>query len=251
MREFEITHFKGRATDRNNWTKEQCQICKNFDLREVKGRLTSRAGYVRKYVSPGTPGDLSTNTILRMENIVMTAGGVEKECTVLVGQGTLDRVGDSAIATESIKIGTFFIQPYYLDGAWTDDDSWLWLNECYLTKITGQVNNRFDLFGDFDATGDYFKKFSIYSIATAGGTPTSIYSEIYNSDYISGTKTEIYLTSSPSTDEINLGDNHQVLVMRNFIPYADLLEYGRTTGDSPITASDISFHKIPQSVEGL
>jgi len=241
MREFEITNFKGIATDRNNWTKEQCQVCENFDLREVKGRLTSRAGYQRLYESPGNAGDLSSINILRMENIVMTAGGVETECTVLVGKGVLDRVSGSGASLASIKIGIFFIRPYYDGSSWVD--AWLWLNECYLTTINNQGTsdpnfNLFELHGDFGQVDPFFAKFSIYNIT--GDT----YSEIYNSQYIGDPITDIRIMASTALDRTTFVNNDTVLVMRNFIPYADLLEYGRTTGTNPITADSISFHKI-------
>lgn len=233
--EFEIKDFLGIASSNRNPQKNECQICKNFDLREITGDLTSRLGYRRKYTAPSTttnplyPTNFNLTSVswLRAINFVVDINGTEQEVTILIGKGILTDLA----GVGNINIGLFFITPWYDGSSWITT-SWQWLNECYLTNIDNLSNNTFRINGAFPNTADYFKDWMIYNVTKDD------YHQIYDSAYVDATETTVSLACATASIAHNFENTDRVLVMRNFIPYADLQEYYN------VLAKEISFHNV-------
>lgn len=238
--EFEIRDFIGISSSSRNPPKNSSQICKNFDFREITGDLTSRFGYRRKFTNDNAPNttthpihatalNLSSVSWLRAVNFIAEIEGVEQEVTTLIGKGTLTYIGAGGAPT-TINIGLFFIRPWYDGTNWVDN--WHWLNECYFTDIDNLSNNTFRINGSLPNSADYFADWVIYNVTDDD------YHQIYDSAYVDATETTVSLACATGSVTHNFANNDRVLVMRNFIPYADLLEYYN------VGANEISFHNV-------
>ena len=249
--EFEIKEFEGEASSNRNPSKNQCQLCRNFDTRFIKGDLTVRPGYMQKYVPPASAdhrSKLSDIEYLSFDNIYIPDGGGQ-EITIWVAKATLAAetamVGSSYAEPSAINIGAIFTSHQFNGTAW-DDVNWdgsttgkYWLNHTILTKIESvdaTAGNNFKLtlqFADADLVTDGLNNWTIVKIDPAGIIPAEV-AHIIDTESAGANQVLVHITSKDHSWVA--GDT--VLIMKNYIPYNALIEMFN------VTASDISFHKV-------
>ena len=126
-KEFEINDFRGIASNKRKPNLNEAGDILNFDLRGIQGDLTSRDGYVLKYLNPVHPRfDSGVNVLIKNFTI---AALDNKEVTLLIQKGTV-----LAESGNDLDTMAFWVRPYWNGSAWIDN--WKWLNEIVISKVT-------------------------------------------------------------------------------------------------------------------
>ena len=238
LREFEIKDFRGIASAERNPSKDDANVCKNLDVRNINGDLITRSGYSLKYSAPtDARAKFSASSSLVFENFYVPDIGGGKEVTCLVQKGTLagESSGQTLGIPASINIPGIWVTPYWDGSAW--QNSWQWLNNSILTKILAvdplAAGDKYKIKLDFtDATIISSASLNKWSVVNISKTPNEIAKVVLT--YGEGLNVAIKI----SNNKHNWAAGDTVLLMKNYVPYNYL------TGNYNASASEISFHKI-------
>lgn len=251
FKEFEISNFTGIATSKRSPNKSECLECKNFDTRFIDGDLTLRPGFVTKYTAIANADHRSklSLTYLGFENFYSPEGSGQEITTwvtksVLTGESTGQTLGTPT----SINVLAIFTSHRWTGSAWSATN-WdgstsgkYWLNHCVLTKIKTVNASRWKLELDFtDADLITASMFDKWTIANISKSPVEYQKVILTYDYDGGggnSNPGVEITSETHTWAA--GDT--VLLMRNYIPYDELVAMGHPS--SGVTSAQLNFSKV-------
>jgi hypothetical protein len=228
--EFEIKDFRGIATANRNPQKNECHECKNMDLRENTGDLVVRGGYSLKYAPPDDSRDkIASAFSLAFENFYVPDVGGGQEVTCLVQRGTIN--GETGVlysAPASINAILIWIRKWWDGSTW--QDSWQWLNQTVLTKVSAVdgYKIKLDMADTSVITSNLFQGWTIYNV-TKGYAAKVIKTYDYGSTTV-GVKITRERHDWAATDT--------VILMKNYIPYEYL------TGNYSATFNEVCFHKV-------
>lgn len=242
-KEFEISNFEGIATSNRTPRKNQCQECKNFDLRSVLGDLKLRSGFARKYIAPASldyRGKLSSIAWLDFENLYISETNNTGEITIWVAKGTL--AGETSLgdySTPDSRDIILFFSSHQFDGTNWVTKNWdgsttgkYWLNHTIVTKIAAGGVSGDTILLDCASTG-LVGELNNWTIVNITKSPYQAYQVVY-SDNSAVSQLRIYITSS----DHDWADGDEIVLMRNYIPYDYLIGMYNTT------ANQVSFHKV-------
>lgn len=242
-REFEISNFEGIATSNRTPRKTQCQECKNFDLRNVLGDLQLREGFSQKSDIPLAPdyrSKLSNITFLGFENLYVPDGG-GKEITIWIAKGTLAGENENNQDPVGIRNILLLFSSHQFNGTSWVQTNWdgsttgmYWLNHTIVTRAHtfGSEPNQNQITLDCDSSG-LVGKLNNWTMINISKTPYQVLKVIYSADNGSGK-----LLVHSSAKYHNWAANDEIVLMRNYIPYDELLGMYNTTADQ------VSIYKI-------
>ncbi|MGV8131548.1 MAG: hypothetical protein ACP5N7_05615, partial [Candidatus Pacearchaeota archaeon] len=240
--EFEIKEFEGEAASNRNPSKNQCQLCRNFDTRFINGDLTVRPGYKEKYsaiINTDHRSKLSSISYLGFENIYVPDGG-GKEISIIIAKATL--AGETGIAnpTPSSKNILTFFSSHQFGSSWIAKnwdgatDGKYWLNHTILTTVFTGGNTNCLVPLDFSDSAIIARELlNGWTIINISKTPYEVAQIIETADRGSGA-----ISVNITNNNISWSAGEIVILMRNYIPYDYLLEMYNTT------SSELNFHKI-------
>jgi len=232
FQEFEIKDFNGIKSSSREPLFNDANDIQNFDVRNIKGDLVTRQGYIQKYSAPSNAKLTSVST-LGFKNIIMTNTSVETEVTCVVQKGTLsaESSGHTLGLPISITVPAIWTSHYWDGSNWVN--SWSWANFMILTSINAITVNKYKIELDFVDSNYYSDELSGYVIVNITKSPSEV-AKIIKS--YSGTSSRVSLDISDNFHTWSTGDT--VIIMRNYIPYDYLIGMGSAT------SNDVSFHKV-------
>lgn len=224
--------FKGLERNSNQPDRQSNLLrTKNMITHQKPGTLTIRQGYEKRYDPPedDTLQRISGNEFVSFDNFFEKTAGTGTEITVQVAKCQIvsPTVSGSPITSFKFNAINIWIRPHWNGSYWPN--SWQWLNETWITKITSAPHatykNRIEISGFFEN----FATFTIINVTKDSTNTAAILRSEQNSN-----DTILWIDLWASDWEVD----DEVVIMRNYIPIKYLIE------NNKVLRKEISFHRI-------
>lgn len=204
--------------------------CTNLEPHVKPGIFTLRPPYQLRYKKPTDIYErINSEEFVSFDNFYEKTAREQAEVTVLISKGEIRAplINNSRISDYTFRSINIYVRPHWNGYRWAD--SWMWLNEPIITKVTAAPDstykNKIQVYGNYED----MLQWTLINVTKDKTVPYAILKSKAN-----GSNTDVWISVFNPNFEID--DN--IVLMRNYIPLKYLIQ------NYNVLREEISFHRI-------